>query len=140
MGASPRQCTTCGATLSLQQLAGTDCPYCKTAFPHHAAAAQQASLVNQVLQQQAAQAPWGYAQPPPQVPFTGYGQPPPNPYGAQQSPYGFGAPQGSLGIHPAYEQQLTAAAKRSVIVFIIVGAIFALLTVGGAVAFLLFAR
>jgi hypothetical protein len=131
--------------LSLQQLAGTDCPYCKTAFPHHAAAAQQVSLVNQLMQQQAAQAPWGYQQPPPQVPFTGYGQPPPpppNPYGGAQNPYGFGVPPNPYGMPQGnyVEQQITVAAKRSILIFVILGVFFALATAGGAVAFLMIGR
>lgn len=136
-GPSPRQCTTCGATLSLQQLAGTDCPFCHTAFPHHAAAAQQAALVNQVMQQQAAQSPWGY-QPPPQVPFTGYGQSPPmtqNPYGygqqpmQPQNPYGFGAPG-------QFEQQMVRSAKTTAVVLVIsFGLVFVFMAIGFAAFF-----
>ena len=44
-------CHNCGANLSLDQLRGTDCPYCRSAFPHHARAVEQAALVNQVLAQ-----------------------------------------------------------------------------------------
>ncbi len=136
-GPSPRQCTTCGATLSLQQLAGTDCPYCHTAFPHHAAAAHQAALVNQVMQ-----APWGYGaptQPAPQVPFTGYGQAPmqgQNPYGygqppmPPQNPYGFGEPR-------ALEQQTVRSAKAMVAVLALaVGLLVALMAIGFAAFFL----
>lgn len=44
-------CPHCGANLSLDQLRGTDCPYCRSAFPHHARAVEQAALVNQVMAQ-----------------------------------------------------------------------------------------
>lgn len=81
-------CPNCGASLSLAQLRGTDCPFCKAVFPHHARAVEQAALVQQVMaQQMAAQ---GYAPPPPgtYVPH-GYGVTPPPPV-AGPSPY---APQ-----------------------------------------------
>lgn len=42
-------CPHCGANLSLDQLRGTDCPYCRSAFPHHARAVEHAALVNQVM-------------------------------------------------------------------------------------------
>ena len=44
-------CATCGAHLSIDHLRGTDCPYCRTAFPHHARAVEHAAVVNQVLAQ-----------------------------------------------------------------------------------------
>jgi hypothetical protein len=44
-------CPNCGANLSLDQLRGTDCPYCRSAFPHHARAVEHAALVNQVMAQ-----------------------------------------------------------------------------------------
>jgi hypothetical protein len=151
-GPSPRQCTTCGATLSLQQLAGTDCPFCHTAFPHHAAAAQQAALVNQVMQQQAAQAPWGGYAPPPQpgaqVPFTGYGQSPPqaqNPYGygqppPGQNPYAYGQPpaQQNYGFGgPQFEQQMVRNAKTTAVVLAIsFGLVFVFMAIGFAAFFL----
>src|SRR5262245_25225447 len=72
------RCGTCGATLSLEELRGTNCPYCKTAFPHHAQAVQHAALVNQIMKEQFVQAnPWLGGSPPPQVPYQ-YGAPPPN--------------------------------------------------------------
>lgn len=57
-------CQGCGAHLALAQLQGTDCPYCKAVFPHHARAAEQAALVNQVMAQNvAAFSPWIIARP-----------------------------------------------------------------------------
>ena len=44
-------CQYCGANLSLDQLRGTDCPYCRSAFPHHARAVEHAALVHQVMAQ-----------------------------------------------------------------------------------------
>lgn len=49
--AQPR-CSTCGANLSLDDLRGSNCRYCGTALPHQARAAEQAALVNQMLNQQ----------------------------------------------------------------------------------------
>jgi len=79
------RCTTCGANLSLEELRGTTCPYCKTAFPHHAQAVQHAALVNQIMADQFKQGMqyWpGAGGSPPQIQGQ-YGAPPPyvqNPY------------------------------------------------------------
>lgn len=51
MSAPLYSCPHCGANLSLAQLRGTDCPYCRSAFPHHARAVEHAALVNQVMAQ-----------------------------------------------------------------------------------------
>ena len=57
-------CQGCGAHLALAQLTGTDCPYCRAVFPHHARAAEQAALVSQVMAQNvAAFSPWIIARP-----------------------------------------------------------------------------
>jgi len=55
--------------LSLDDLRHTDCPYCRTALPHHAQAAGQAALVNQMLAQQGVsyQVPYQYGAAPPPV-------------------------------------------------------------------------
>lgn len=108
------RCSTCGASLSLEQLRGTDCPFCHTVFPHHGRAVEQAALVNQVMAQQMAQA--GYYGAPPQVPAQ-YGAPPPNPYG---QPYG--APQMHF-VDPT--AQVAQTVKRSLIITFV--AIFAVI-------------
>jgi sulfite exporter TauE/SafE len=107
------RCPTCGASLSLDDLRGTDCKYCKTVFPHHARAAQHAVLVNQVMQQQIHQAnQMGY----------GYGMPPHMHYGA-----------------PAFGAATDAAVRGSMIgLFVALGVVVALVLIGGAAAFLLF--
>lgn len=56
MSASPRTCPTCGAHLSLEQLRGTDCSYCRTAFAHHARAVEHAALVEKVMAENIASA------------------------------------------------------------------------------------
>lgn len=59
-------CGGCGANLSVAQMRGTDCPYCRTAFPHHARAIEHAALVQQVMAQNiAAVSPWMMAAPAP---------------------------------------------------------------------------
>lgn len=58
-------CGGCGAHLSVAQMRGTDCPYCRTAFPHHARAIEHAALVQQVMaQNMAAVTPWMVPAPP----------------------------------------------------------------------------
>lgn len=52
-------CGGCGAQLSLDHLRGTDCPYCRAAFPHHARAVEHAALVQRVMHDNiAATSPW----------------------------------------------------------------------------------
>jgi hypothetical protein len=51
MNAPLYSCPHCGANLSLDQLRGTDCPYCGSVFAHHARSVQHAALVNQVMAQ-----------------------------------------------------------------------------------------
>jgi len=121
------RCPTCGASLSLEQLRGTDCPYCKTVFPHHARAVEQAKVVNQVLAQQVMNAnPWMNPGQVPQVPMQ---------YGASPPQFPMGNPYANV---PA---QIDATVKRSMtLVFVIVGAVFGLMVVGGAVAWMLVAR
>ncbi len=119
-------CANCGASLSLEQLRGTDCPYCKKVFPHHGAAVQQAALVNQVMAQNMGGVnPWMQQ---PGVP-PAYGAPPAQ-YGANMppmQPYGYG-----------YGQQVDRAVRKSIMLFVILGAVILVLTIGGvAVAILM---
>ena len=44
-------CPHCGRNLSTDDLRGQNCPSCGTALPHHARAAQQVALVNQMMAQ-----------------------------------------------------------------------------------------
>jgi hypothetical protein len=115
------RCPTCGASLSLEQLRGTDCPFCKTVFPHHARAAEHASLVNQVMAQQIAQAN--------QINAQMWGAPP-SPYGAPQVPAQYGAPPPQYGAPPPYGMpphgnpyaQAEQAMKRGMtITFVVIG-------------------
>ncbi len=129
MNGELHRCTTCGASLSLDQLRGTDCPFCRTAFPHHARAVEHAALVNHVLAQQFQQvAP--YAAPP--VVGPAYGAPPPVP-GAQVPP-GYGIPNP----YAAVDQAQRTAVRAMVIVGVAILA-FALLIVAIAVALVWFA-
>lgn len=80
IGGPVQRCNHCGANLSLDDMRGTNCPYCSTVFPHHAQAAQHAVLVNQVLDQQLRQRGL--------TPLSGaqqYGVPPT--YGAPPQPF-----------------------------------------------------
>ncbi len=52
-------CHGCGAPLSLDHLRGTDCPYCRAAFRHHARAVEHAALVQRVMHDNiVATSPW----------------------------------------------------------------------------------
>ncbi len=42
-------CTNCGKNLTTDDLRRTDCAYCGTLLPHHARAAQQVAVVQQML-------------------------------------------------------------------------------------------
>lgn len=121
-------CPNCGAALSLEQLRGTDCFYCKAAFPHHARAVEHAALVQQIMAgQMAAQ---GYTPPPPgtHVPH-GYGVTPPA-YGAPP-PYGAGPPPYAPQLHAA---DLQRSGQKVVMIVVVVGLAAALAVVGLAVA------
>jgi hypothetical protein len=98
-------CPHCGRNLSTDDLRGQNCPSCGTALPHHARAAQQVALVNQMMGQ------WGVQAPPMQV-----GQ-----------PYN---PHANLNANPYYQNAMNqahaanaAAAKSMKMVFIIIGVI-----------------
>ena len=107
------QCPHCGRNLSTDDLRGQNCPSCGTALPHHARAAQQVALVNQIMAQHMAAPP---------------------PYVVQQNPYYANA------MHQAHAAN-AASAKSMRIVFIVIGAIvglsFLVALVGGILAFAL---
>ncbi len=107
------QCPHCGRNLSTDDLRGMNCPSCGTALPHHARAAQQVALVNQVLAQHMA-APPPYAMPPTQAnPYA-------NPYVAQ-------------AMHQANQATKAAATSAAVIGIVVVVAVIAVLLVAGGV-------
>lgn len=117
------RCPTCGASLSLDQLRGTDCPFCKTVFPHHARAVEQAKLVNQVMAQQA-----GWAAP--QVPMQ-YGAPMPPTPGFGYADYGNG------------NGMVDRAVRRSIsgiVISLVVGAVITVLAIVGVVVVLVLSR
>jgi hypothetical protein len=107
-------CSTCGASLSLEQLRGTDCPFCHTVFPHHGRAVEHAALVNQIMAQQI------QAQ---------YGAPPPQPF----NPYNH-----MNNVNAQIEQSLKTSAKITMFVFIAV--IGMIVLVGGIIAVVVLAR
>lgn len=113
------RCANCGASLSLEQLRGTNCPFCSQVFPHHGRAVEHAALVNQIMAQQFQQhAP--YAQPPQIAPQ--YGAPPPT------------APNPYAQHHQAFQASVARSAKITGVVMIVVFGLFGLLFVGGMVA------
>jgi hypothetical protein len=48
-GMSDLRCPTCGANLTPMDMAKPNCTYCQTVLPHHARAAQQVAVVNQMM-------------------------------------------------------------------------------------------
>lgn len=48
-GMSDLRCPTCGANLTPMDMARPNCAYCGTVLPHHARAAQQVAVVNQMM-------------------------------------------------------------------------------------------
>ena len=79
-----QSCTNCGANLTLDDMRGDECPYCRTVYPHKSVAAQHQQVIHQqmnhlVAQQHQVQNQWRGAfgvgpQPPPGAP-PGYGAP-----------------------------------------------------------------
>ena len=105
-------CPHCGRNLSTDDLRGINCPSCGTSLPHHARAAQQVALVNQVMAQHMA-AP----------PHAAYGQ----------AMYGQAMAQSHL-----HAQQATRAAMSiGLIVAVIIGIVTVLIVVGAVVAVVL---
>ncbi len=49
VGMSDLRCPTCGANLTPMDMARPNCAYCGTVLPHHARAAQQVAVVNQMM-------------------------------------------------------------------------------------------
>lgn len=124
------RCPTCGASLSLEQLRGTDCPFCKTVFPHHGRANEQAALVNQIMAQQMGQANQYYGAPPPQI-SSAYGAPPPqNPY-AQQNAYAQQAAQQWQGAMQKSMRTTIITIVAVGIGFVLVGSVIAVMLIFG---------
>jgi len=127
MGGPVQRCNHCGANLSLDDMRGTNCPYCSTVFPHHAQAAQHAVLVNQVLDQQLRQrgiAPMGDPQQ--------YGMPPT--YGA------YGAPPQPLVNPMLMAQQVHSTVNKTikmVLILTTVGVAFSVVIVAAVLYFAL---
>lgn len=97
-----QQCTHCGANLSLDDMRRTDCPYCRTVYPHHSQAQQHAQVAGQMMgqllgQQAAVQNQWRAA----------FGVGPLSPPGGQPGPGGaaqFAGGQAPGGQYPGAQQ------------------------------------
>ena len=107
-------CTNCGKNLTTDDLRRTDCAYCGTLLPHHARAAQQVAVVQQML---------GHMQANPYVPP--HVQPMVQHYN-------------QVGVQVS--QQVNKAARTVVIVAVVIGVLVALLTVAGIVVAVLLSR
>jgi hypothetical protein len=117
---NPGGCANCGASLSLEQLRGTDCPFCNKVFPHHRRAVEQAALVNQIMAGQLSQGMYGGQPPvqvytqPPQISIQ-YGASPPQMYNQGQNPFN----QINEIVQRSQQAQKTAI-KTAVIITIVV--------------------
>ncbi|MBX3192351.1 MAG: hypothetical protein KF819_35500 [Labilithrix sp.] len=120
-------CTNCGKNMTTDDLRRTSCVHCGQVLAHHARAAQQVAVINQMMGQYMAGAP-------PPIPPMMVGQIPPmmgnpmmgNPYVAAQM--------------NAVNQGVKTAAMSVVLVSVIIGVVVVVLAVGGIVAFALVGR
>lgn len=126
-----QNCPHCGANLTLDDLRGTDCPYCHTALPHHAQAAQHAALVNQMLAQQGVnyQVPYQYGAAPPPA-QTGPGAVTPG-YNPMMPPQVAAQVQQSVDVA---QKAVATSMIFTVVIVLVVAGIVVLTAVGVAVA------
>ena len=114
-----------GRHLTLDDLRGTDCPYCHTALPHHAQAAQHAALVNQMLAQQGV----NY-----QVPYQYGAAPPPAQTGPGAVTPGYSPmmpPQVAAQVQQSVDTAQKAVATSMIVTVAIVVAVFGIILVAG---------
>jgi hypothetical protein len=143
-------CTNCGKNMTTDDLRRTSCVHCGQVLAHHARAAQQVAVVNQLLGQQMG---GGFGQPyaPPGMAPPGYGAPGP---GAPGYGPGYVAPMmGAPYVAPPYGAQaafaqanamnqvgesVQKAAMGVVLISVIIGVVTVVLVlVGVGVAFFL---
>ena len=119
-------CSHCGANLTLDDMRKTNCPYCGTVLPHHAMAAQQAQLANQVFVNQAI----------PQAIAAYYKHAGPQ---AQQQLAAMGNPTNAAQHHQQLVQGYVANANKMVKRSLIIAAVISLLILGVVAAVLIVA-
>lgn len=127
-------CTNCGKNLTTDDLRRTSCAYCGTLLPHHARAAQQVAVVQQMLADRNGNgipdAFEGLVQTgPPHGSAPSYGHPP------MHAHYNAIATQTAQQVQAA-----TNRALRGILVVVVVFFVLALLLAGGLAAFALLAR
>jgi hypothetical protein len=138
---SPGGCANCGASLSLEQLRGTNCPFCNKVFPHHGRAVEQAALVNQVLAGQVSQAATYQAQFVNQImggqlgPMGQAGQPGAPPQISIQ--YGAAPPQAFnpyAQLQQQTQQTITKSLNRTILIVVVLAVLVPLIGAGVAIA------
>ncbi len=141
---SDLRCYTCGANLTPMDMAKINCSYCGTVLPHHARAAQQVAVVNQMMADRngngipdAFEGIVSGAQGPVHLIGTG-AQLPPGAYGQGGSP--FQAPGAAYAA--VHQQQVANMVGRttSMVTVIVVVSLIVPLLIAGAVMWLVFAR
>lgn len=129
-----QNCNNCGADLTLDDMRGTNCPYCKVVYPHHSQAAQHAQMagmmMNQMIGQQAQiQNQWRGAFGVPPVGPTPMAGPAGHPHPGQPgSPYG--DPNQMMHAHMAHAQRMS----RNITLVVMVSMIGVVVLIGAVVA------
>jgi hypothetical protein len=105
-------CTNCGKNMTTDDLRRTSCVHCGQVLAHHARAAQQVAVVNQIMAQQMGggfgQPPYQPHPPPPGMAPPGYG--PPGAGAPGYGPAGYVAPMmGAPYVAPPYAAQAAFA-------------------------------
>ena len=124
-------CTHCGANLTLDDMRGNECPYCKTVYPHKSMAAQHAAVMNAQMgqligQQQQVQNQWRGA--------FGVGPQPPG------APPPYGAPGGydpnAMMQHHMQQANATARGVQKVVLITLIGTFVLIAAISVLVALL----
>jgi hypothetical protein len=136
-------CTNCGKNFTTDDLRGTSCRYCGTLLAHHARAQQQVAVVNQMMADRNGNGiPDAYegivANAQANAMNQAFGM---NPYG----PSMMGGPMmGGMNPHAAHNMQVANTVAKTAgtitLVFVIVGVVIAVLTVGIAASVMFLVR
>ncbi|MBL9108122.1 MAG: hypothetical protein JNM74_02580 [Myxococcales bacterium] len=136
---SDLRCPTCGGTLTPMDMAKPSCTYCGTVLPHHARAAQQVAVVNQMMADRngngipdafeglIANAPHGQVHLIGTSVQVGPGAHPP------VTPFGGGNPMGAVHLQQVAVAQSVARTSSLVTVIVVVSMVF-MMVIGGVVA------
>ena len=141
-------CTNCGKNFTTDDLRGTSCRFCGTLLAHHARAAQQVAVVNQMLADRNGNGiPDAYeglmANAQANALNQAFGMSPPSPYGPPAG--GFGAPMNPYNAQAQMHvvnvgQQVNQAMSKVTLIVVISIIFFVVLMFAGAMTAFFFAR